>query len=288
MISKRSIGDKIFDFVNLFLLISIAIAMIYPFWHELNISFSSPAQATLGGIFLLPREFTTAAYQQVIKSSFIWSSFFNSIITAVATTAIGTFVTAMLAYGLSKPKLPGRKLFSFMVLFCMIFSGGMIPTFVVMNSYGLIDSLWALILMSVVTPYNTIIMMSFFRSLPQELEEAAHVDGASPFKTFFVIILPLSKAILATVALWLAVASWNNFQGALLYLNTREKFTLPLYIRQVIDGTLLARETGEGAKTAVESVIGATIILSIVPILSVYPFVQQYFVKGVMIGSVKG
>lgn len=280
--------NYLFEGINTTVLIVIAIVMIYPFWHELCISLSSPAQATRGGIFLIPRDFTLQAYQQTVKHTFIWSSFANSIITAVLTTVLGLIVTSGLAYGLSKSDLPGRSVFAFLILFCMIFNGGMIPTFVTVHSYGLIDTLWALVLLNMVTPYNTIIMMNYFRSLPEELEEAATVDGANPVTIFFKIIIPLSKAILATVSLWIAVASWNNFQGALLYLNSRQKFTLPLYTRQVIDGTLLARETGEGAQTAVESVIGATIVLTILPILMLYPFIQKYFVKGVMIGSVKG
>lgn len=288
MLKRRSAGDLVFEIVNVTILIVLAIIMIYPFWHELNISLSSPTEATRGGIFLWPRELSLSAYRQTVKQSFIWTSFMNSIFSTLMTTALGVFVTAMLAYGLSKTQLPGRKVFAFMILFCMIFNGGMIPTYVTMNSYNLVNTLWALILLNFVTPYNTIIMMNFFRSIPGDLEEAATVDGANPGQTFFVIILPLSKAILATVALWIAVGSWNNFQGALIYLNDRSKFTLPLYIRQVIDGTLLARETGEGARTAVQSVIGATIVISIAPILCVYPFLQKYFVKGVMIGSVKG
>lgn len=285
---KKGFGEVLFDIVNIALLIIISLVMLYPFWHELCLSLSSSAQATRGGIFLAPREFSTAAYVQVMKNPFIWTTYANSIFCAVVTTFAGVLFTAMLAYGLSKHRLPGNKVLSFLVVFCMIFQGGMIPTYLTVKSLNLIDTLWALILLAIVTPYNTIIMKNFFSSMPNDLEEAASIDGAGPLRIFFQIMLPLAKAVLATVGLWLAVASWNNFQGPLIYINSRSNLTLPLYIRQVIDGQLIARTTGEVSKSAVESVVGATIIVSLVPILCVYPFLQKYFVKGVMIGSVKG
>ncbi|MFY9177018.1 MAG: carbohydrate ABC transporter permease [Caldicoprobacterales bacterium] len=288
MKKRKNFSDYVFDIVNTSLLIFISIVMLYPFWHELCLSLSSAAESTRGGIFIIPRQFTLEAYKLVIRSSFIWTSFYNSIYCAFLTTVIGVLFTSMLAYPLSKKELMGNRSISFVVVFCMIFNGGMIPTYLVVNNLGLVNSLWSLILMAIVTPYNTIIMKNFFTSLPTEIEEAAFIDGAGPLRIFFTIVLPLSKAVLATIGLWLAVASWNNFMMPLIYLNDRELYTLPLYIRQVIDGQLLARTTGEGAQSAVESVIGATIIITIIPIICVYPYLQKYFVKGVMLGSVKG
>ena len=285
---KKGVGERLFEMVNAFILAVLSLVMLYPFWHELCLSFSSATEATRGGVFLLPREFTMQAYQLVTKYAFIWTSYANSIYTAVLTTGIGVLLTAMLAYGLSKKQVAGHRFLSFAVVFCMIFNGGLIPTYLTVKGLNLIDNLWALILMAIVTPYNTIIVKNFFSAMPSELEEAAFIDGAGPLRIFFQIIMPLPMAVLATVGLWIAVASWNNFMGPLIYMNSRENFTLPLYIRQVIDGQMLARTTGEGAQSAVESVIGATIIISVAPILCVYPFLQKYFVKGVMIGSVKG
>lgn len=272
----------------LLFLFALSFLMVYPFWHTFCLSLSSATEATKGGLFVLPREFSTGAYRQVVKSAFVWTSLWNSVWVSFISAGLGVLLTAMLAYGLSKPDLRGRTFFSFFVLFSMIFSGGLIPTYLVVQALGLRDTLWSLILMGLVGPYNCIVMMSFFRNLPKEIEEAAEVDGCGTLRSFFVITLPLSKAILATIGLWIAVFSWNNFQGPLIYISSRPKFTLPLYIRQVIEGTLLARQTGEGARSALESVIGATIIFTIFPILLVYPFLQKYFVKGVMIGSVKG
>lgn len=286
--SNKGFSDYLFEVINCAILILISIIMIYPFWHELCLSFSSSAEATRGGIFLLPRQFNIGAYKLVTRSPFLWTSFYNSIYCAVLTTLIGVMFTAMLAYPLSKKELMGNKFFAFIVVFCMIFNGGLVPTYLIVKNLGLINSLWGIILMAVVTPYNTIVMKNFFASLPTELEEAAFIDGAGPLTIFFTIILPLSKAVLATISLWLAVASWNNFMGPLIYLNDRELFTLPLYIRQVIEGQELARTTGEGAQTAVQSVQGASIIVTVIPILCVYPFLQKYFVKGVMIGAIKG
>ncbi len=281
-------GHAIFGYINGALLIIIALAMFYPFWHEVCISLSAGTEATRGGVFLLPRRFTFEAYSMVLKNVFVWTAYKNSIFCAVLTTLLGTLTSAMLAYPLAKRQLMGGRTLSFLVTFCMIFNGGLIPTYLMIHSLGLTDSLWALILPVAVTPYNTIIMKNFFSTLPQELEEAAFIDGASPLRIFFQIILPLSKAVLATIALWIVVASWNNFQGPLIYINERARFTLPLYVRQVIDGQIISRQTGEGAKAAVESVVGATIIVTILPVVCAYPCLQKYFVKGVMIGSVKG
>ena len=285
---RRTPGDALFSAINAAILALLAVIMFYPFWHEVCISLSAATEATRGGIFILPRRFTVEAYQMVFKNAFVWTAYQNSLFTAAMVTLIGTLASAMLAYGLSKRNVAGSRSISFLVTFCMIFNGGLIPTYLVIKSLGLVDSLWAIILPVAVTPYNTIIMKNFFSSLPDELEEAAFIDGAGPLRIFFQIVLPLSKAVLATIALWLVVASWNNFQGPLIYINERIRYTLPLYVRQVIDGQMISRLTGEGAKAAVESVVGATIIVTILPVICVYPFLQKYFVKGVMIGSVKG
>ena len=286
--TKRSFGEDVFEYGNYVFMALVAFIMFYPFWHQLSLSLSSPAEATRGGLFILPREFTVAAYRLVMQNPFIWTSFFNSVYVAVVTTFLGVLITSMLAYGLSKPEVVGHRVLSFLVVFCIVFNGGLIPTYLLIFNLGLIDSMWALILPFMLTPFNTVIMRNFFRNLPAELEEAAIIDGAGPLRVFFTIVMPLSKAVLATVGLWLAVSSWNNFLAPLIYLTSRGNFTLPLFIRQVIEGQFLARETGEGAASAIESVVAATIIVSLVPILCVYPFLQKHFVKGVMIGSVKG
>jgi putative aldouronate transport system permease protein len=285
---KSGVPDKIFDIANHLFFILISLVMLYPFWQEICISLSSGAEATRGGFFLLPRQFTAEAYSIVMGTSFIWTAYGNSIFTTVLATVLGVFFTSLTAYPMSKRKLPGNKIITFMVVFSMIFSGGIIPTYIVVNKIGLINSLWALILVPLIGPFNTIVVRNFFEAIPEEIEESAFMDGANPLRIFFTIILPLSKPVLATVSLWIAVFTWNNFMGALIYLNDRNKYTLPRLIRDVIAGQMFARETGEGGQLAIESVIGATIVATVLPIMCIYPFLQKYFVKGVMIGSVKG
>lgn len=285
---KTSKADKVFDAANHTFFILLAIIMIYPFWQEICISLSSGSEATRGGFFLLPRQFTSEAYNIVLNTSFIWTAYSNSIFTTIFATALGLFFTALTAYPLSKRRLPGNKIATFMVVFCMIFNGGIIPTYLVVNSIGLVNSLWSLVFVGLIGPFNVIIIRNFFEAIPDEIEESAFIDGANPLIIFFRLILPLSKPVLATVALWIAVFTWNNFMGSLIYLNDREKYTLPRLIRDIISGQMLARETGEGGQMALESVIGATIVATVLPIMCVYPFLQKYFVKGVMVGSVKG
>lgn len=285
---KSGKQDKLFDILNGMFFIIVSIIMLYPFWQEVCISLSSGAEATRGGFFLLPRRFTTEAYAVIMSTSFIWTAYRNSIFTTIAATVLGVFFTALTAYPMSKRKLPGNKAVTFMVVFSMIFSGGIIPTYIIVNKLGLTNSLWALVLVPLIGPFNTIVMRNFFEAIPEEIEESAFIDGANPLRIFFTLVLPLSKPVLATISLWIAVFTWNNFMGALIYLNDRDKYTLPRLIRDVIGGQMFARETGEGGQLAIESVIGATIVATVLPIMCIYPFLQKYFVKGVMVGSVKG
>jgi ABC-type glycerol-3-phosphate transport system permease component len=169
----------------------------------------------------------------------------------------------------------------------MLFGGGIIPTYLLVKNLGLINSLWSLIVPTAISAYNVIVMRSFFVGIPAELEESAMIDGANPLRIFFTLILPLSTPVLATIALWDAVGIWNNFLQALIYLNDRDKFTLPIMLQQIIIGQQQNMNEGINSDTSTDSVIAATIILTILPILCVYPFLQKHFVKGVMIGAVK-
>lgn len=283
----NSIGGKIFDACNAGFLIFVAVITLYPMWHELMLSLSSMEESMRGGAFLWPRDFTLTAYRSVLGSSYIWVAFANSTITTVAGTAIGVLLTAMTAWPLTKREMPAQNAIAFLVLFTMLFSGGIIPTYILVKSLGLINSLWSLILPTAISAFNVIVMMSFFKGLPVELEDSAMIDGANPIRTFFAIIMPLSKPVLATIALWEAVGIWNNYMQALMYLNDKSKYTLPLMLRDVINGQVTAQMTGELTGSSVESVVAATIIVALVPIVCVYPFLQKYFVKGVMIGSIK-
>jgi len=278
----------LFDICNYAFLSVVALTMIYPFWNQLCMSFSSPAEVLRGGFILLPRKFSTETYAEIIVNSSLWQAYRNSIFTTVMHMILGVFFTALTAYPLSRKTMRGRKLLTKFVLFTMLFSGGMIPTYLVVNGIGLVNSLWALIIPGLITGYNVMITKSFFQSLPDEIEESAYIDGANPLQIFFRIIIPLSKPVLATIALWIAVGPWNNFMGALIYLNKRPKFTLPVFVMDILQGTQQATDLNEVRKVSFESLKAATIMLTVVPIICTYPFLQKYFVKGVMIGAIKG
>ncbi|MFD0682085.1 MULTISPECIES: carbohydrate ABC transporter permease [unclassified Paenibacillus] len=277
----------IFDVFNLVFLTFVALIMLYPLWHELALSLSSMEEAMRGGAFFWPRSFTLDAYRMVLGNDYIWVAYGNSIFIMVVGTIVGVLLTAMMSYPLTKEEMPIQKWILVLVLFTMLFSGGMIPTYILVKELGLINSLWSLILPTAISAFNIIIIMSFLRTLPVELEDSAMIDGANPVRIFFSIVLPLSKPVLATVSLWEAVNLWNNYLQALIYLTDKSKYTLPLMLRDVINGQVTARMTGELTGSSVDSVVAATIIVALIPILCIYPFLQKHFVKGAMLGSVK-
>jgi putative aldouronate transport system permease protein len=278
----------IFQLFNGTFLLLFALATLYPLWYEICLSFSSADEVTKGGSFLWPKQFTLDSYRTLLGTNMIWQTYFNTAFVTVVGTILSVLLTAATAYPLTKSILPGRKWFIFGILFTMMFSGGVIPTYLLVKQLGLLNSLWSLILPGMITAYNALVMMSFFQTIPAEIEESAEMDGANPLRIFVRLILPLSMPVLATIALWVAVAQWNEFFTALLYINDRSYYTLSLLLKDLISGQDYARFTGEMTNTSTESVIGATIVATILPILCVYPFLQKYFVQGVMIGSIKG
>ncbi|MFC7678790.1 carbohydrate ABC transporter permease [Paenibacillus sp. GCM10028914] len=284
---NKTMGSRLFDWGNALFLILFCLITFYPLWHEISISFSSSAGVLKGGLFLGPREFTFGAYESVFKSNFIWLAYRNSIIVAVAGTFLHVLLTAMTAYPLNRSSLPGVKIITFLIIFTMLFGGGMIPTYLLVKNLGMINSLWALIIPGMISAFNVIVMQSFMRGIPAEVEESATIDGAGPLRIFFQIILPLCKPVLATIALWECVGLWNNFMQALIYLNDKSQYTLPLLLREIIAGQQLVAETGQMTDSATESVIAAAIVVSIIPIMCTYPFLQKYFIKGTTLGAVK-
>ncbi|MEF2246678.1 MULTISPECIES: carbohydrate ABC transporter permease [unclassified Paenibacillus] len=279
--------SRLFDYSNGLILILLSAITLYPLWHEISLSLSSKTEALQGGFFFWPRSFTFQAYTSVLSSDYIWTAYGNTIFITVAGTLLSLLVTSSMAYPLAKRTLPWKKLWLTVILFTMIFSGGMIPVYLIVKQLHLLNTLWALIIPNLASAFNIIIVINFIRGIPEEIEESAMIDGANPIRIYFSIIVPLCKPVLATLALWIAVGLWNNFFQALIYLNDKSLTTLPLLIRQIIAGQQLAEETGQLSDSSTESVIAATIILSIIPIIAVYPFLQKYFVKGVMLGSVK-
>lgn len=287
---KPEIAFSIFNYIFFTLL---CIVMVYPFWHVIMMSLSSVEATAKGGVFLWPKGFNLETYAKVFNDPSIWSGYFTTILVTLSGTFFGTLFTATTAYPLSKKYLPFSKAMLLLVLFTMLFSGGMIPGYLLMKNLGLIDNRLSLILPGLVSAYNVIIMKSFFQSLPESLEESAKIDGATEVTVFWKIILPLSKATIATIALFTAVGYWNDYFSTVLYINTKERWALQAVLRYMLTNTNQAMQSAGVSVAAATNVTAATIksasvVVATVPILCVYPFVQKYFVKGVMIVGVKG
>lgn len=285
-----STGEKIFDVVIIVLLVAFSLICLIPFVNVIATSFATPAEITTRTFILLPRTFTLDAYRYILSTPTIARSIGVSLFVTIVGTVISMIVTSFMAYALSRKYLPGRRFFNFMVLFTMLFSGGMIPMFLVVTNLGLIDSLWSLILPSTVSAYNMIIMRNFFQGIPDSLEESAKMDGCSDLGVFFKIILPLSLPSIATISLFYAVAYWNTYQGAVLYINNSDLWPVQILLRQIVlvSSGLNADATAVDVVPPAQSIKMAVIVIATLPMLIAYPFVQKYFVKGAMVGSVKG
>ncbi|MEG0565797.1 MAG: carbohydrate ABC transporter permease [Hungatella sp.] len=279
---------SIFTILNYLLFLVIAIIMVYPFWYVVMYSFSDPSKASLSSLYLIPAGFTLQNYAYAFSKKILFSGFFNSVFLTVVGTSVNMLLTIMLAYPLSKENLPGKKLLSAFVVFPMLFNGGMIPTYLVIKQFGLLDSLWSLIASLAVNVYNLLILSKFFKSIPDSLIEAARIDGCGEVMTLVRIVLPLSKASMATVSLFYAVQHWNEFLKATIYINTDSKWPLQVVLRNIID--MVANDLNSGGDIFMnpENFKMATIVITVVPILCVYPFLQKHFTQGVMMGSVKG
>lgn len=290
---KRGRSEVAFSVFNYIFFVILCIIMVYPFWHVVMMSLSSVEATAKGGVFLWPKGFNLDTYIKVFKDPSIWSGYFTTIIVTLAGTFLGTLFTATTAYPLSKKDLPFGKIMLFLVLFTMLFSGGMIPGYLLMKNLNLIDNRLSLVLPGLISAYNVIIMKSFFQSISESLEESAKIDGATEVTIFWKIVLPLSKATVATIALFTAVGYWNDYFSTVLYINTKERWALQAVLRYMLTNTNQAMQSAGVTVAAATNVTAATIkaasvVVATVPILCVYPFVQKYFVKGVMIGGVKG
>ncbi len=281
-----------FDAVNIVLLLGVAAATLYPFVYMAAVSLSKDIYVMKNEVFLWPKGFNLNMYEVVFRDKQIWSAYSNTILYVTLGTAVSLVVTSMGAYALSRKDMVFQRGFTLMIVFTMFFSGGMIPTFLVVRELGLVDTIWAMVLPGAVNTWNLIIMRTFFSGMPKELEESGRMDGLTDIGVFVRIVLPLSKAVFATIGLFYAVALWNNFYLPLLYLRQPDLFPLQVLLRNLI----LAGAVNSGEVTSIggdnliveDSLKFATIMVSTVPILLIYPFIQKYFVKGVMIGAVKG
>lgn len=298
MVKDNSLSSRILDIVIYVSLILLMIITLYPIIYIFSVSVSSTTAYESGRVVFLPVEFNLEAYDVILKAGTIPRSFVNSVIYTVVYTIVSLFMTTTMAYPLSRSKdrVAFKGFFSKLVIFTMFFNAGIIPNYLVVKGLGLMDSMWALILPSAISTYNLVVMRSFFEGIPDDLEEAAFIDGANEITIFWKIMLPLSKAALATVGLFYGVYMWNSWFNAMLYLQSDTKFPLQLIIRQIIMQNQMAAELAAMGDTSMMtdqttnsvSLKYATLFLSILPMLAVYPFIQKYFVKGVMVGSVKG
>lgn len=287
---KRKI--KLGTIVNYLLLALLAFVCLYPFLNVLAYSVSGYNAVLSNRVTVYPIDFTLEAYRQILGRTQIWMAMRTTVLITLVGTLLSLVLTVFAAYALSRQDLPGRKVFTVIILFTMYFGGGMIPTFLVVKGVGLYDMLGALFIPQSINVFNFIVMRTFFRNLPESLEEAARIDGASHMQSLVKIVLPLSLPILATIGLFYAVGYWNSYFDALLYIQSPEKYTLQLRLRGLLFGEELnnsgANLEGIGTQVMTQSLKMATVAVSTIPILIVYPWLQKYFVKGVMIGSVKG
>lgn len=284
-------GDRIFMFCIYVALILMTLAMLYPFWDQVVLSVSDRSQALQRGIRWFPHTITWDAYRYVLDSPEIWRAALNSFQRVIFGTIWGVAITALTAYPLSRDDFPLRRVFTIMIVFTMLFSGGLIPDYLLRRELGLLNNPLVLILPGL-TAFNIIIMRNFFRSLPQDLMEAAELDGAGEWQVLKDIVLPLSKPILATMALFIAVAHWNAYFDALIYITDRDKYVLQVILRRVLlegqgDMFVSGPEVANLAPPTAETVKAALVMVTTLPIIVVYPFLQRFFIKGTLLGAVK-
>lgn len=286
MKTKESLASRMFDWANNVFMVIFMIVMLYPMVYVFSASISNNALVARGDVLLWPKDITWIAYEQLIYNPDLWISYWNTIRYVVVYVAFTLAATSAMAYPLSKKWLPGRRAILLMAAFTLLFSGGLIPTFIVVQQLGLLDTMWAIILPSLISTWYLFIMRTFFEALPEELEDAATIDGCGYLQVLFRIVLPLSAPVMATIGLFSAVNQWNSFFDAMIYLNDRKLYPLQIMLRNIlVAGTNVQ---GEGDLTYLETLKYAMIIIGTLPILCVYPFLQKYFVQGAMIGGIKG
>jgi putative aldouronate transport system permease protein len=288
---KDSTGYRVFQAFNVVVLLLVVVLTLYPFVNIVAQSFSSESAISAGKVNLFPVGFDTSTYQVVMNDAMFWRNYGNTVLYTVVATAISLVLTTCMAYVLSKKHLRGRTFVIGFVLFTMFFNGGLIPNYVLVSQLGMKNTLWAVVLPNAISVFNLLVMKAFFENMPPELEEAAMIDGLTTFGILLRIVLPLSKAILATMMLFYAVANWNSWFAAFLYLDDKSLFPVTIYLRNMIAGATSgtsAGATGDDLTQIAASIKAVTMVLTVLPILCVYPFVQRYFVTGVMLGSVKG
>ena len=292
---RTSVQDKTFDIVNVAIMVLLLCVYIWPIWFVIIASFSDPMEVQLGKVLFLPSRLSVQSYLELINRSSIWTGYRNSLIYLVSGTFLDMVFTICAAYPLSRKDFMLRRPVMVFLLITMYFSGGLIPMYMLVKALGLINTIWCILLSGVLSVYNILIMRSYFmNSIPSALQEAAVLDGANSYQYLIKVVLPLSKPVLAVIALYNAVGRWNDYYTALVYIHNEDMYPLQLVLREILD-SVTAKSTDitnnldmtDQVKLA-QSLKYSSIIVATIPIMLIYPFVQKYFVKGVMIGAVKG
>ena len=290
---KDTAGYSVFRVVNAVVLILACAVMIYPFVNIVAQSFSSEGYINAGQVNLIPRGFNIDTYKTVMADHLFWINYKNTVVYTVVATSIAMVLTTTYAYALAKKRLRGRSFFIGVAVFTMFFNGGLIPNYVLINALGFTNSIWAIVVPNAISVFNLLVMKSFFENMPEELEEAAALDGLGTYGTLRRIVLPLSKAVIATMVLFYAVTFWNSWFSAFLYMDNAELYPVTVYLRNLMAGASTANSVAggvasEGLAQSEASIQSVTMVLTVLPILCLYPFIQKYFVSGVMLGAVKG
>jgi putative aldouronate transport system permease protein len=290
---RKSGAEHVFEIINVIFMIILCIIMIYPLLYVVFASFSNPDRFVAHtGILLAPTGFTLQAYHNVLSNPYILSGYLNTAFIVLVGVIVNLFMTSLGAYALSRPQLAFRRPIMLAIMFTMYFSGGMIPSYFNVQDLGLMDSLWALILPGAINTMNLVIMRTAFEAIPASLEESARIDGANEWVILWRIMLPLTKATLAVMVLYYGVGHWNSWFNASLYIKERSRYPLQLILREILvrdqasDMMSISESSGEFINLR-ETIKYATVIVATVPVLCIYPFIQKYFTKGVMIGAVK-
>ena len=293
MVESKSISNKAFNVINYALLTLIMLITLYPCWYVVVASVSNPVLLYNGSKLLLwPRGFSLEAYDLILDHAMLWKSYGNTLIYVCGSLGLGLTCTILGSYVLSRSFLPGKGFFLGMITVTMFFGGGLIPTYLVVVTLKLVDTRWAMILPGLVSTYNMIMMMTYFRGIPASLEESARIDGANDWTILTRIMIPLALPVIAVIALYIIVGNWNSYIAATIYLRNRELYPLQVILREILisgSSNLDTATSGYDDFSAYsEAVKYATIIASTLPVLCIYPFLQRFFVKGVMLGAIKG
>ncbi|ACZ29407.1 binding-protein-dependent transport systems inner membrane component [Xylanimonas cellulosilytica DSM 15894] len=289
---KDTPGTVVFRWFNYTFLTLLSLVTVYPFVNIIAKSFSSDGAIAAGKVNIWPVGFNLTTFQAVVSDSMFWLNYRNTVVYTVVGTMIAMAITTTFAYALSRQNLRGRGPLIGLAVFTMFFSGGLIPNYLLVTQWlGMRNTIWAIVLPGALSVFNLLVMKAFFENFPAELEEAAALDGLSTYGIFFRVVLPLSKAVIATMILFYAVSQWNSWFGAFLYLDDKRMFPVMMYLRNLIASVTGAQEVTGSVDDAVQigaNIQAVTMLLTVLPIICIYPFVQKYFVSGVMLGSVKG